>query len=214
MDRTGDLVGFGAFADESARAGAERGDDELVFFEGGQDQHFCVGEVRVGADRFGRADPVQDGHADVHQDDVWWRGQALVDRLGCKGIWGDTSAKDKEKYWDEFLNDPECKVIVLNPIAAGIGLDGAQHVCQDCLYVEPPIAVSHWTQSLSRVHREGQRKAVTVRMAVALGTIQQDRIRSLSDKEALVNPIQLSKAELRAALFGEYRPSKSCLVTA
>ena len=140
--------------------------------------------------------------------------QSLVDRLGCHGIWGDTSAKDKEKHWDEFLNDPECKIIVLNPIAAGIGLDGAQHVCQDCLYVEPPIAVSHWTQSLSRIHREGQRKVVTVRMAVALGTIQQKQVRSLSDKEALVNPVQGSKAELRAALFGEAAPSKSCLVTA
>ena len=74
--------------------------------------------------------------------------------------------------------------------------------------------MSHWTQSLSRVHREGQRNVVTVRMAVALGTIQQERIRSLSDKEALVNPIQLSKAELRAALFGEYKPLKSCLVNA
>lgn len=140
--------------------------------------------------------------------------QSLVDRLGCHGIWGDTSAKDKEKYWDEFLNDPACKVIVLNPIAAGIGLDGAQHVCQEILYIEPPIALSHWTQSLSRVHREGQRNVVTVRMAVALGTIQQERVRSLSDKEALVNPLQGSKAELRAALFGEYKPLKSCLVNA
>ena len=51
-------------------------------------------------------------------------------------------------------------------------------------------------------------------MAVALGTIQQERVRSLSDKEALVNPLQGSKAELRAALFGEYKPLKSCLVNA
>ena len=140
--------------------------------------------------------------------------QALVDRLGCNGIWGDTSAKDKEKYWDEFLTDPACKVIVLNPAAAGIGLDNAQHCCQEIIYLEPPVSLSQWTQSLSRVHRSGQRKVVTVRMAVALGTIQQKQIRSLSDKEALVNPLQGSKAELRAALFGEVVTPKSCLVTA
>ena len=108
----------------------------------------------------------------------------------------------KQEALDRFIDDPKCRMIVLHPVAAGQGLDGLQHVCSDILYVEPPVAVSHFTQSLSRVHRDGQRKVVTVRLGVAAGTIQQHLVQSLTYKEALVNPLQLSKARLRDALMG------------
>lgn len=138
--------------------------------------------------------------------------EELVRRFGCPCIYGGLNAKDKEVAWDKFLNDPSCSLIALNAQAAGIGLDGAQHVCADVLYCEPPIAVSHLVQSLSRVHRDGQRNVVTVRLMSALGTIHQHQIRSLSDKEALVQPLQGSKAMLRAALFGEVCEAESCRV--
>ena len=91
------------------------------------------------------------------------------------------------------------------PSAGGVGWDDAQHVCADVLYVEPPISVSQWTQSLSRVHREGQKKPVTVRMLVAMGTIQEHIVSSLTEKENVVNPLQGSKAMLREAIFGSVR---------
>jgi len=76
------------------------------------------------------------------------------------------------------------------------------------LYTEPPITPSHWVQSLSRVHREGQRNAVTVRMAVAKGTLQRHLVNQLADKEALIMPVQkalayLTVSEIRKIVFGE-----------
>ena len=125
----------------------------------------------------------------------------IVERFGCPGVWGEVSAKEKQKALDKFIEDPECRLITLQPVSGGVGIN-LQHVCCDILYVEPPIAVSHWIQSLSRCHRDGQKLPVTVRMAQALGTIQVRLIQSLTNKEELVNPLQQSRALLKEALLG------------
>lgn len=134
---------------------------------------------------------------------------AIVKRYGCPGVWGDINAKDKQIALDRFVDDPTCTLITMQPSSGGVGWEGAQTVCQDILYVEPPVSVSQLTQSLSRVHREGQKNAVTVRMAIANGTIQRYIADRLADREALVNPLQLSKAVLKAALMGVSDPSTS-----
>lgn len=127
----------------------------------------------------------------------------IVDRYGCPAIYGGISEREKEAALKRFIEDPACRLITLNPVAGGVGVDGLQHVCCDALYVEPPMATSHWTQSLSRVHREGQTKPTTIRMGVALGTAQVRLLANLSDKEALVNPLQGMRANLKEALFGQ-----------
>lgn len=95
----------------------------------------------------------------------------------------------------------------MHPSSGGVGVDGFQHVCTDILYTEPPVTPAHWVQSLSRVHRSGQAKSVTVRMGVAKGTIQRHLINRLSEKEALVNPVQgsesyLTREQVRKIVFG------------
>lgn len=124
-------------------------------------------------------------------------------RFRCPGLWGQVSAGAKQLALDTFINEPTCRLITMNPRAGGVGVDGMQHVCADVLYVEPPITPTHWVQSLSRAHRTGQTKAVTVRMGQAAGTIQKHLISTLTAKEAVVNPLQGSRAMLQEALFGE-----------
>ena len=67
-DRGGDLLGRRVLEHEAARAGAQRVVDVGVEPEGGQDQHARAWLRRD--DPSGRLDPVEDGHADVHQHDV------------------------------------------------------------------------------------------------------------------------------------------------
>lgn len=129
--------------------------------------------------------------------------EALVKKFKCPGVWGDIPAKQKQRALDQFLNDPKCRLIVLQPVAAGQGIDGLQEVCNDALYVEPPVTPLHYTQSVSRVHRDGQMLPVTARFAMAEGTVQKYLVDRLTEKEALVNPLQGSRATLREALFGE-----------
>lgn len=128
--------------------------------------------------------------------------RAIMEMYNCPGVWGEISAKEKQAAKDRFINDKDCRLITMAPSAGGVGWDDAQHVCADVLYVEPPLSVSQWTQSLSRVHREGQKRPVTVRMLMAAGTLQEHIVASLAQKEDLVNPLQGSKALLRAAVFG------------
>ena len=132
--------------------------------------------------------------------------RAIMETYDCPGVWGEISAKEKQAAKDRFINDKDCRLITMAPSAGGVGWDDAQHVCADVLYVEPPLSVSQWTQSLSRVHREGQKRPVTVRMLMAAGTIQEHIVASLTQKEDLVNPLQGSKALLRDAVFGSLKP--------
>lgn len=133
--------------------------------------------------------------------------EEIVRRFGCPGIWGQIPHNQKLLNQAQFLEDDKCRLVAMHPQSGGVGLDGFQHVCRDVLYAEPPITPSHWTQSLSRVHREGQKKAVTVRMAVAKGTLQRHLVDRLSEKEALIQPVQGAKAyltreEITRLIFG------------
>lgn len=138
---------------------------------------------------------------------------AIAKRFNCPSVYGDITALQKQRNLDRFIDDPECRLISIAPSAGGIGLDGLQHVCADVLFIEPP-PLSNYIQALSRVHRDGQRHVVTVRIASANGTIQQTRLKALASQEELVQPLQGSKANLRCALYGEdVRPVRSVTPT-
>lgn len=133
--------------------------------------------------------------------------EAVTRYFKCEGIWGQISPRQKQRALDRFLDDPKCRIIAMHPRSAGEGVDGCQHVCQDVLYAEPPITPSHFVQSLSRVHRDGQTQSVTVRLGVAKGTMQRHLVEQLTKKEALVMPIQgsavlLSTEDVRRIIFG------------
>lgn len=125
------------------------------------------------------------------------------EKYGAVGVWGDVPSAQKERNIARFCEDDTCRLITLQPSSAGYGIDGLQEVSADCLFVEPPSLARHYDQALSRLYRDGQRKSVNVRIATAQGTLQVRALRNLVENEALVNPLQGSKVELRAALLGE-----------
>lgn len=128
--------------------------------------------------------------------------QEMVRRFNCPGIWGEITKSKREKALRQFIDDDKCRLITLQPKSAGEGTDGLQHVCTDVLYIEQPGSVTQLTQSLSRVHRNGQKEVCNIRLGSALQTLQPMRWAQLTAKEALVNPLQLSRAMLRDALLG------------
>src|SRR3954469_12025676 len=69
---------FSALAEEAAGPGAQRLEDVLVDLESGQDEHAYAGQIGVGGDQAGGGQPVEFGHADVHDDDV---GLALAGQI-------------------------------------------------------------------------------------------------------------------------------------
>ena len=73
-----DLGGGGVLEEVAGGAGSEGGEEVGVGAEGREDEDF--GGIGMPADLGGGGDAVEDGHADVHQDDV---GVKVADGVDC-----------------------------------------------------------------------------------------------------------------------------------
>lgn len=129
--------------------------------------------------------------------------RALVKRLvkyNPVAIYGDIGPSERDRAVDKFVDDPTCRVFIGNPSSAGYGIDRLQHVCSTVMFLEPPISVSAFTQALARVHRIGQTKPVTVKLATAVHTLQERQLQALMDKEELVQTLTRGYQSVREAL--------------
>lgn len=54
----------------------------------------------------------------------------------------------------KFHQDPNCKVIIANPAAAGEGIS-LHTVCHDAIYLDRSYVSTHYLQSIDRIHRLG-----------------------------------------------------------
>jgi SNF2 family DNA or RNA helicase len=127
----------------------------------------------------------------------------LVEKLSSYNpvaVFGDVSQSQQNKNVDKFIDDESCRVFIGQPQSAGYGLDRLQHVCSNMIFLEPPQTPSQLEQCIARLHRNGQRNGVHVRMAVADGTVQVRQIQALLDKESLIAKVIRTPEMLRASL--------------
>jgi hypothetical protein len=132
--------------------------------------------------------------------------RALLEGLkefGAVGINSEVSSGQKEKNLERFVEDPSCRVIVIQFISGGKGLDGLQHVCHHCLFIEPCQQPRDFHQAVARLKRTGQRKRVWVGLAVAQKTLQVRGFDALLANDTLVNQVVRNATSLRRAIFGE-----------
>ncbi len=122
-------------------------------------------------------------------------------KYGAVAVYGDVPNKEKSANIARFISDPACRLLIGEPRALGVGVDGAQHVCSDVLYLEMPGAVL-LNQSMSRVYRDGQKSAVTVRVAVAEGTLQPRRYKNLLENDELITVVAGGWKSLRDYIYG------------
>lgn len=91
--------------------------------------------------------------------------------IGVRVLTGTTSAAQRERIKEDFINDASVRVIVANIQSAGVGIDGLQKACSNCCFVEFTAApTDHW-QAEDRLHRGGQEVPVNVYYLVAPRTI-------------------------------------------
>lgn len=102
----------------------------------------------------------------------------------------------------KFINDPTCRVLVMQPEAGGVGVDGLQHVCHSMLFLEYSTASRHFEQAMARVDRTGQTSPVQIRVAVANKTVQASRYHLLLKNEDLVSNLEASPQSLRDMIHG------------
>jgi SNF2 family DNA or RNA helicase len=116
-------------------------------------------------------------------------------------LFGGMGAKAQETNLRKFIDDPECRVMVIQPEAGGYGVDGLQHVCSDILFLECPTP-TQFQQAKDRLDRDGQKLPVNCRIAVANKTLQVRRHRQMLDNDELANKVQGSFKDLREAIYG------------
>lgn len=121
---------------------------------------------------------------------------------GAVAVYGEVSPKDKSLAIKKFIDEDACRCILVQPQAAGMGVDGLQHVCWDALVVEAPPLALHFHQTIARLDRDGQENPVVCRIAIAQRTVQVRRFRDLLNNDAMVNSIQGGFKDLRDEVYG------------
>ena len=118
---------------------------------------------------------------------------ALLEGLkefGALGIHGSVTPKKRQEAIDAFQSSDDVRVIVGQTLAAGTGItlhaDGA---CQDVLFIGADWVPANNAQAVARVHRKGQRNAVTARFLHLSNSIDEAIQRTLMHKSRQINTI-------------------------
>jgi len=85
----------------------------------------------------------------------------IAARLKASGIpfeWFYGGTKDKPASKRRFMEDPKCRVFLMNSEAGGTGTDGLQKVARYLVFYESPTPPITRKQTLKRIDRPGQRE--------------------------------------------------------
>ena len=128
---------------------------------------------------------------------------AALSKYGAVGINSEVSNVQKDKNLQRFLSDPKCRVIVIQFISGGKGLDGMQHVSNTMVFIEPCQQPRDFHQAVARLQRKGQKRRVRVILASAMGTMQGQGIARLIKNDTTANKVIRNSADLKRELLGE-----------
>ena len=143
--------------------------------------------------------------------------EALLERIdGAVAIYGRTPSEKRQDIAASFQDDPETRVLIANPAAAGTGftLTSASYT----IYESLSWRYDHYAQSQDRNHRIGQTQAVTYMRLLAVDTIEEAIVTALERKSNLARSLlgdegagdkisQLTKEEMCELLSSNRLPS-------
>jgi len=109
----------------------------------------------------------------------------IAQEFKCRKIMGDTPAIERQKIVEDFQNNPDTKIIVLNIKAGGVGL--TLTASSNVLFLEYPWTPADLEQAIDRTHRIGQKNAVTAWFLVGQDTIDEEILDLLGIKERVVS---------------------------
>jgi SNF2 family DNA or RNA helicase len=125
-----------------------------------------------------------------------------LERFNAVALFGGTASSERQKNIDRFVEDANCKVIILQHKSGGAGIDSLQHVCRDILMVELPYRAADLHQAVARVHRAGQKNGVNCRIAIAQKTLQVRLWQFVQDNDSLINMVLRGPQDIRDAIAG------------
>jgi SNF2 family DNA or RNA helicase len=135
--------------------------------------------------------------------------EALVDRLkpyGVVALYGGTPTSERQDVAARFQTDPQTRVLIANPAAAGTGftLTAATYTIYETL----SWRYDHYAQSQDRNHRIGQSQPVTYVRMIAADTIEEAIINALERKSAMAQA--LLGDDTQASTIGQLTQQQMC----
>lgn len=95
---------------------------------------------------------------------------ALSHYYQCDHITGDVSAKQRQEIVNNFQKDNK-RILFLNIMTGGVGIDGLQNVCSTVAIIELPWRWADVDQAISRIERDGQKSNIEVYYFLGRDTI-------------------------------------------
>jgi SWI/SNF-related matrix-associated actin-dependent regulator 1 of chromatin subfamily A len=116
--------------------------------------------------------------------------ERLVKHYGdtARLLTGKTSSKDRQTTIDD-LSSGTAKLGVFTIMAGGMGINGLQQSISDVLFVDRWFVPAIHEQAEDRVHRDGQKNAVTVWYLTVEGTIDEIMADILTDKQIIIDTV-------------------------
>ena len=144
--------------------------------------------------------------------------EALLARMpGAVAIYGGTPTDKRLEIAARFQNDPDVRVLIANPAAAGTGF--TLTAASFTIYESLSWRYDHYAQSQDRNHRIGQTEPVTYIRLIAADTIEEAIVTALERKSALARSLlgdegagdavsQLTQAEMYTLLRSNRFPEE------
>jgi SWI/SNF-related matrix-associated actin-dependent regulator 1 of chromatin subfamily A len=101
---------------------------------------------------------------------------------------GEMNKKKRQESIDALVNG-EAKIGLFSLRAAGMGIDGLQHVIDTVVFIDADWVPANHEQAEDRTHRIGQTKQVQVFYMVCEGTIDEYMIEILREKQEIASQI-------------------------
>ena len=108
---------------------------------------------------------------------------------------------NKETARKKFRSDNSCRVIIINWLSGGAGLN--LQISSHIIFYETPTVPSQALQAIARSHRGGQDKPVNVVFFRVVATIMAKSLKQLLKKDYQVNTVVKDKHEMLHELLGE-----------
>lgn len=111
----------------------------------------------------------------------------IAERFKCNKITGEVKIEDRQRYVEDFQNNKDTKLLVLNMMAGGVGLTltESSNIC----FMELPWVPSDLLQAEDRCHRIGQRSSVNCYYFIGEKTIDEDIYELLMKKMQITSSV-------------------------
>lgn len=118
-----------------------------------------------------------------------------LQEYGVTGIYGDLSTKQREANKLRFMNNPDCRIIVISIGAGSAGLDGLQDVASTVYFAELSWVYKDIEQAVARVYRVGQENKPDIKFFIVPETLG-ERVLNIMMKKIRVAHKLLDKVGL------------------